>query len=802
MTIRSNSKFKYINNKNNCLKFRLIEEAIEARVYILEEDIIRVLFVENEELKLNKTWTVAPGLDDIPFTGRDKLNISLFSLPDYEFQVKEDLVIVKTEKLKAKIKLDGFKIKWFAKFKSQWFNFASDRQTQAYNLNYWDQKKYHYLERDKNEQYFGLGEKSGEIDRHGKRYRMQTIDAMGYSAKTTDPLYKHIPFYITRNKKNGFCFGIFYDNMSDAVFDMGAELDQYHGLYRYYRADNGDLDYYIINGPSIKEVTERFSWLTGRSTFSPKWSLGYSGSTMSYTDSPNAQEELFNFIKDCKKHDIPCDSFQLSSGYTSIDDKRYVFNWNYSKIPDPEKLAKTFADNEIKLCANIKPCLLVDHPKYKKAKAKDLFIKNGDNQTEVSQFWDNLGSYLDFTNRETIDWWKNNVKKQLLEVGIDSTWNDNNEYEIWSDDAYAAGFGEKINMQLIRPLQSLLMMKASFAAQQEFKPNKRPYLISRSGCPGMQRYVQTWSGDNYTSWETLKYNIKMGLGLTISGIYNFGHDVGGFAGPPPEPELLVRWVQNGIFHPRFTIHSWNDDQSANTPWMYQKSTDLIRDAIKFREKIKPHLYNLLYQSHTDYVPIIRPTFYEFPEDEKTFNQDLEFLLGKYMLVANVIERGAESREVYLPEGTAWYNYNSTDIYQGGKKISLAVSLDTIPLFIREGAIIAVNDQEIFFTAAKKEKRAFMVYPYLNSGKEEYTLFEDDGESYDYLTGDYKKLKFEMSCDSDKISIIVNSEGNYELAYDDFKLYFPETENRKIIINNQEITLDSNYSLTVDLQAID
>lgn len=150
---------------------------------------------------------------------------------------------------------------------------------------------------------------------------------------------------------------------------------------------------------------------------------------------------------------------------------------------------------------------------------------------------------------------------QLLEMGIDSTWNDNNEFEVWDGEARCHGFGQTIAIKHIRPVMPLLMMRASMEAQQRFAPEKRPYLISRSGCAGMQRYVQTWSGDNRTSWDTLRYNTRMGLGMSLSGLYNLGHDVGGFSGDKPDPELFVRWVQNGVMHPRFTIHSWNDDHT-------------------------------------------------------------------------------------------------------------------------------------------------------------------------------------------------------------------------------------------------
>ncbi|PTW00138.1 alpha-glucosidase [Halanaerobium saccharolyticum] len=771
---------------------------LKVKVFVLEKDIIRVMFIR-DKLTMEKTWMVAPNLADVPYQGRNKFDVSPFSLPKYNYYQKEGSFVVETERLRAKIDLDGFKVTWYARQGNDWVKIAADRKTQSYNLNqHFGSGIYHYLEKAENDKYYGLGEKAGEIEKNDNRYRMTTIDAMGYDAEKSDPLYKYIPFYITRNTESEISYGLFYDNLSEAVFDFAREKDNYHGHYRYYFAESGDLDYYMILGPEMKAVTRKFSWLSGENIFEPKWSLGYSGSTMTYTDSPNAQEELMKFIADCDRHDIPCDSFQLSSGYTSIDDKRYVFNWNYSKIPDPEKMSATFNKNGIKLCANIKPCLLIDHPRYEEAKEKNLFIKNEKGEVEVSQFWDNLGSYLDFTNQDTVDWWKDNVKNQLLEFGIDSTWNDNNEYEIWSDDAYANGFGSKINMNLIRPLQSLLMMKSSFEAQKEHAPNKRPYLISRSGCPGMERYVQTWSGDNYTSWKTLKYNIKMGLGLTMSGVYNFGHDVGGFAGPAPEPELLVRWVQNGVFYPRFTIHSWNDDQSVNTPWMYQESVDSIRKAIKFREKIKPYLYNLLYESHINHTPIIKPTFYEFDE-HKAYKQDLEFMLGEYMLVANVVEKGAEKRKLYLPGDTSWYEYNTNKIYQGGEEIIVDVSLDTIPLFIKEGAIIPIQDQEISFANHKKEKRAFMIYPFLDSGKEEYTLFEDDGESYNYLDGEYKKIKIEMKSDPAKIVLQLTSRGNYKLPYQEIKIYFPEFEERNIIINNESVDLDQNHSTTLVLE---
>ncbi|MED3940380.1 glycoside hydrolase family 31 protein [Priestia megaterium] len=783
MSIKENYQFTFLNEANNVLQFELAESNIYAKVMVLETDIIRVLFTDGEELQLDKTWSVAPGQTDVPLEGRKRLDTSGFSLPSYEFSNNNGECTVETSALKLNVDLNGFKISWFYREDSGWVNFANDRKTQAYNLDgSLGEGIVHYLKRDLDEQYFGLGEKTGSVDKHGKRYRMQAIDAMGYDAEYSDPLYKHIPFYITRHRKTGLSFGVFYDNLSSSIFELGTELDNYHELYRYYQAKQGDLDYYIIGGPKVKDVTGKFSWLTGQTIFPPKWSLGYSGSTMSYTDAPDAQMQLNEFLKLCEKHDILCDSFQLSSGYTSIEDKRYVFNWNRSKIPSPKKMVKDFHDKGLRLCANIKPCLLKDHPLFNELKEKKMFITNSHNEEpEMAQFWDEIGAYLDFTNKETYDWWKGQVKEKLLDYGIDSTWNDNNEFEIWSKEAICHGFGSNKEFELIRALHPLLMMKASYEAQVEHNPQLRPYLISRSGSVGMHRYVQTWTGDNRTSWKTLKFNIKMGIGLSLSGIYNFGHDVGGFSGPAPEPELFVRWIQNGIVHPRFTIHSWNDDTTVNEPWMYPEVLGSIRELIKFRTKIIPYIYSELRKTSTSYHPIIRPTFYDFEHDETTFEENDDFMLGDSLLVASVVEKGKKEREVYLPNNPGgWYDFHVGTWYEGGKKVEIPAPLHYTPLLAKAGAIIPINEAEVTFSTKNMDERGFLLFPCRGKGKSSYSLYEDDGLTNEYLHT-FAYIHVDMETTEDEIQININKEGSYELPYNQITFHLPEKEQRKLTI---------------------
>lgn len=763
-------------------------EGHAAHVFVLEDDIIRVMVLPSSALRFSRTWAIAPGQEDVPTEGRDRFDLQGFALPPFTLEEQPDRLVVSTASLRLTITLKGLFCRWDSFVGGAWRPVATDRETQAYNFGWWDERVYHYLKRDADEKYFGLGERAGAADRRGQSYRMTNIDAMGYSARTTDPLYKHIPFYMAWKSASRVPLGFFYDTLADCTFDMGRELDNYHGHYRYFVADHGDLDYYVIAGEKPADITRRFTWLTGRPAFMPKWSLGYSGSTMSYTDAPNAQERMDEFLENCRRHDILCDSFHLSSGYTSIGPKRYVFNWNRDKFPDPKAFAQRYLDHGVRLCANIKPCLLKDHPRFAEAEREGLFVHMKDGAPAPVQFWDETGSYLDFSNPKTIQWWYDRVTDSLLEYGIAATWNDNNEFEVWDEDAFIDGFGSPRPARESKPLHTLLMLRTSKRAQAAFAPDRRPFLISRSGAAGMQRYVQTWSGDNYTSWETLKYNVRMGCGLALSGVSNTGHDIGGFAGPRPEPELFLRWVQFGIFLPRFSIHSWNDDQTANEPWMYPELTPFIRDLIKLRARLVPYLYDLLWRSHSAFEPMIRPTFLDFPDDDRCFDENDDMMLGASLLVAPVVEPGATSRRVYLPSGTDWCDYWTGQYFSGGQEITLAAPWDRPPLLVRAGAVIPINLAEQHFSQPADD-RGFAIFPARGTARHAASIFEDDGDGQKYRRGDYGSWEIAVETSPRDLAISIDRTGTMPPSASETAILLPRSESRTVKVTGGKLLTD-------------
>ena len=753
-----------------------------AHVFVLEADVIRVLLLADGQVTSPPSWTICPGGEDLVEPGRDRMDASGFACPSFSLVESAAAIVIATACLRLTIARVGLLCSWEQLAPGGWQPMAQDRPTQAYNFGWWDAAAYHYLKRQPGERYFALGERSGAMDRAGRRLRLTNLDCMGYDAELDDPLYKSIPWVLTVGA-GGAAYGTFYDTLADPVFDFGHEHSNYHPPYRYVRAESGDLDYYMIAGPDAVAVVRRFTWLTGRPALMPRWAVGYSGSTMSYTDAPNAQERMGEFLEGLARHDIPCTSFHLSSGYTSIGDKRYVFNWNTDKFPDARGFVASYAAAGVELVPNIKPALLLSHPRYAELAARGWFVKDEAGQPVECLFWDELGSYIDFTNPEAAAWWREQVTAQLLNYGIRASWNDNNEYEIWDRSARFAGFGAPRPAAGDRPVQTLLMMRASKQAQLAFRPDERPYLVTRSGMAGMQRYAQTWSGDNFTAWKTLRFNQKMGIGLALSGVSNTGHDIGGFAGPAPGPELLLRWVQAGVVMPRFSIHSWNSDGTVNEPWMYPEVTPQIVRLLKWRQALEPLLHDLLWRHHADYEVVTRPLWLDFPEDPGAWVDGDSYLLGPDLLVAPVLDQGVDHVDAYLPGPARWIDLRDGRSYEGGQDVCLPAPLAGLPpLLVREGSAHLLDLSPAGFVRQPAEP-GVLYYPPAGESRRAWAAFDEMGAAWPDLARP-PLWRLELTTTAAEIAITGGWGGPGPAPAARIAIVLPACEPRVVLINGQ------------------
>ena len=350
------------------------------------------------------------------------------------------------------------------------------------------------------------------------------------------------------------------------------------------------------------------------------------------------------------------------------------------------------------------------------------------------------------------------MTEALLSIGITSIWNDNNEYEINDTQAVVDAEGQKSTIGALKPIMPTMMAKAAKDAINCYDATVRPYLVNRAGFAGIQRYAQTWAGDNYTSWTNVKYNIPTILGMGLSGVANQGCDIGGFDGPLPEPELFVRWVQNGIFQPRFSIHSCNNDNTVTEPWTYPAYTKYIRAAIQLRYSLVPYLYSLLYEASTKGSPIMRPLVYEFQDDPQVAEESFEFMLGASLLVANVVDKGQTAKSVYLPAGVDWLDLKTSQYYTGGQTITIPVDLGSIPMFLKAGSIVPQSKGLMNLHNDVIDKLDVLIEP---SRDAEFVVYEDDGVTNNYRQGETLETTIKTTATADGVVIDFSRVGQYQ-----------------------------------------
>ncbi len=547
----------------------------------------------------------------------------------------------------------------------------------------------HYSSYNKDDLYVGLGERAAPMNLAGRGFQITASDTFGYDAYRTDPLYKHIPLLLHISPKDGSCVGVFSTAHARGTWSIGAEIDGMWGHFKVYRQAYGGLEQYLLVGASAAEVVRLYADVVGYPLLVPRYMMGYVSGGMKYSmeDEPRAADAILAFIDKCAKHDIPVSAFQMSSGYTVAETPpktRNVFTWNHHRFPDPRAFTAACHKRGVRLLANIKPYVLANHPAYEKLKRGAAFFrdpstraKDGSMKPGIARLWSagggesGEGSHLDFTSKAGFQWWYDGCRA-LKADGIDAMWNDNNEFNILHDDWECA-----LEMVPVPPsndttssaqvgiwgraMHTELMGKSSHDACVDAAPDERPLVLTRSATAGTMRYAcSSWSGDNVTSWEGMRGSNALSLNASFSLLHCYGHDIGGFEGPQPTPELLVRWIQLGIYQPRFAINCYKTSAEDNLvgdviePWMYPSVTPLVRQALKRRYELIPYIYSLILQSHLSALPPMRWIGWGYETDPAVWaspqllDGDMQFWLGDSLLVGGVYESSVATASVYLP----------------------------------------------------------------------------------------------------------------------------------------------------------
>ena len=663
--------------------FTLSEARPESHIYRSDGVSVRLDFFRNilrvavlrDGCELLPTWSVCPGSSVCPLEGRDKLSTDGFvkeapvteeGNEEIRFELCGNRVSI--ERMNFRIRVENEKGLLY-----------QDRDGLAYNFDHeLGDGSVHFTRRFEGQKIFGLGDKCGKVDKSGRSFELGACDSMGFRAESSDPLYKHLPFYICENSAGAY--GLYYDTYSNGRVNFGEEHDNYYEPFNSVRYEEENLVFYLIFG-TVPEILSRFCEMCGGTAGVPEWAFRYCGSTMSYTDARNSDEQLRGFTEKCAENGIRAGGFYLSSGYTSIGDKRYVFNWDRDKIPSPKGLSDHFRACGMELIPNVKPAFLTDHPMYGMIAGNGWFLHYADGSPAVFPFWGGMASYLDFTNSEAYGFWKDCVKEQLVSNGYTNIWNDNNEYDVWDRDVLAHGFGKELPARQIRPLFSLLMSRASREAVTEATGCRNPFVVSRCAVAGTQRYATTWTGDNLTDFRDLRYNHFQAMTMALSGFVFFGPDVGGFAGPKPGRELFLRWLQYGVFLPRFVLHSWKPGEEPTMPWLYPDLMDAVRRIFSLRERLIPYLREGMDRCIAAHRPLVYPVFLDYPGYDP--ESDV-FMCGDSILACPVFDEGAQKICVYLPDDPEGWRLRGTGAPKSGVSVIVGCGPEDEPVWFIKG----------------------------------------------------------------------------------------------------------------------
>lgn len=658
-------------------RFRLSEASPACRIYRADGVTVRLdafshilrVAVLREEQPLLPTWSVCPE-GEMPLTGRDRLSTAGLCPVDPEFSEEGEMLRFTLDGVRFRVELRNFRIS----AETACGLLYRDRSGLAYNFEgELGRGSVHLTDRFPDQQIFGLGDKSGPVNKTGRRYELAAVDSMGFRAAYSDPLYKQIPFYICRHGAGSY--GLYYDSYANGSMDFGVEHDNYFEPYNTLRLEEEQLVYYLILG-SPAEIVRRFNALCGLAAPVPEWAFRYTGSTMEYTDAPDADARLRGFVAQCRANEIPVGGFWLSSGYTQIGERRCVFHWNREKIPAPEGLAESFSSQGLRLIPNVKPAFLTEHPLYPQIAAKGWFLHYPDGSPACFPFWGGMASYLDFTNPEAYRFWKDCVRRELAERGYRHIWNDNNEYDVLDESVLAHGFGHPVPARRIRPLFAYLMARASREACLE-AGEPEPFNVSRCGMAGIQRVASTWTGDNYTDFGELRWNHRQAMSMALTGFLFFGPDVGGFAGPRPGQELFLRWLQYGVFLPRFTLHSWKPGEPSTMPWLYPELMPSVRRLFALRERLAPELHAAAEACRLRHEALLQPVFLRDPD----YDPESDCFFCGPMLVCPVFDEGAVSLRLRLPRCAAqWRLRGEGEPYPGGAELTLPCLPTDLPLW--------------------------------------------------------------------------------------------------------------------------
>lgn len=736
----------------------------------VRDDVIRVRISPTSTMPENSSWAVLPG----PL--HSQINVTQESTQDYQgFHTASLEVQVDRRDLRLTVRdLSGTIV-----------------QQDALPVRFHGTTFRIYKTMPLDEHYFGLGDKTGPLDRRDEAFTLWNTDAYRFQ-ESTDPIYKSIPFFMVY--RAGVASGIFLDNTWRTSFDFGKSLRNVYS----FGAENGPLNYYILYGPSPKQVVEAYAWLTGTPPLPPLWSLGFQQSRYSYTP----QARVLEVAKRFRTDHIPADAIYLDIGYQY---KNRPFTVDTTLFPDFSGMIATLKAENFHVVAiadlHIAKAPNQNYYPYDSGMAGDEFVKNPDGSVYTGVVWPGPSVFPDFTRQQTRAWF-GTLYKHFHDIGIAGFWDDMNEPSIFNVPTKTMpldvvhridepGFATRSATHAeIHDVYGMQNSRATFEGLKTLDPNLRPFVLTRATYAGGQRYAATWTGDNSSSWNHLRMTTPMLENLGLSGFAFSGADVGGYAGTPPT-DLLTKWIEVASFQPIDRDHT--EIGSGNQePWVGGPVPEAIRRRfIEERYRLMPYLYTLADEASQTGLPIVRPLFLEYPDatpDHHPIDTDIpasgEFLVGHDLLIApSPFPEELDTYTVEFPSSDWYYYWTGEKVGSPNSASNLAQNpnspaavaltlemkpeLTTLPVFVHAGSILPIAPLVESTNETPKGPLTLRVYVGDDCGG---SLYQDDGRTYAYKSGDFFRMKFTCQVTSEGFQLHADpQEGTYSPWWKDIRV---------------------------------
>jgi len=702
----------------------------------------------------------------------------------FDLESNKDQITLITKKLMVEVNLNSFGLKFMD------LNGKILQEDDSLGISWIGTEVTNYKKVQPQERFLGLGEKTGNLDRSGKAFTNWNTDYFAYGTGD-DPLYMSIPFYIGVHKMGAY--GIFMDNTHKTIFNFGASTNR----FTYFSAEDGDIDYYFIHEPTVAQIIATYTELTGRMAMPPKWALGYQQCRYSYYP----DKEVLTLGHTFRDKDMPADVIYLDIHHM---ESYKVFTFDGVKFPDPKTMIAHLKNLGFKVVVIMDPGIKTDagYLPYDEGKALDLFVKYPDGKQYEAQVWPGWCAFPDFTNPKTRAWWAEKMAF-YTDAGVDGFWTDMNEPASWGQftpNLIEFDFdGDVASHRKARNIYGMQMARAAMEGAMTQQKEQRPFVLTRAGFAGIQRYAAAWTGDNVASDEHMMAGIRLINSLGMSGVAFSGYDIGGFAGEPTKA-LFARWMSIATFSPLYRAHSMINT-SDSEPWAFgEEVEEIARNYMKLRYRLMPTLYSAFYKSSKNGLPIVSSLAIDYSLDQTIYQSAFQnqYIFCNAFLVAPV-ESYQSIAKIYLPEGN-WYNLFTDETHSGNKTIYQDTPLSYLPVFVKASIVFAMQS-DVAHTQAKHDG-ILRIHVYAGNEASSFVQYEDDGTSLDYQKGEFYERNISYLPEVQQVNFSKIT-GEFKTEFNKIRIYLHGFNADSALCNGKSIELQTeNYAFLTKLTEFD